>query len=191
MQMEAVDRTAAPDPEKARLETLLAGVAAGDRDALAQLYSAVKGPVYAAALGILKNPEDARDVTQDAFVRIWDSAGQYRPQGSPMAWILTVTRNLALMRLRGRGRDTELSPEEWEALPAAAPGLTAEDRAVLQAALAGLNEAERQIVLLHAAAGLKHREIGQMLHLPLATVLSKYHRALKKLRTLLEGDDAL
>ena len=49
---------------------------------------------------------------------------------------------------------------------------------------------ERQVVMLHAVTGLKHREIAQLLELPLATVLSKYRRALKKLNLLLEGDDA-
>ena len=47
------------------------------------------------------------------------------------------------------------------------------------------------MVLLHAVSGLKHREIAALLELPLATVLSKYHRALKKLRVQLEGDDTL
>ena len=61
---------------------------------------------------------------------------------------------------------------------------------MLQCAMSALSDTERQVVLLHAAAGLKHREIAGVLELPLATVLSKYHRALKKLRVCLKGDDA-
>ena len=80
--------------------------------------------------------------------------------------------------------------EEWSALPARAPDVTTEDRHVLRAALSVLSEQERQVVMLHAVTGLKHREIAQLLELPLATVLSKYRRALKKLNLLLEGDDA-
>ena len=53
-----------------------------------------------------------------------------------------------------------------------------------------LGEEERRIVLLHAVTGMKHREIAALLELPLPTVLSKYHRALKKMRSFLEGDDA-
>lgn len=68
--------------------------------------------------------------------------------------------------------------------------MTPEDRAVLEAALNILSDQERQIVVLHAAAGLKHREIAKLLELPLPTVLSKYRRALSKLKTKLEGDDA-
>ena len=60
--------------------------------------------------------------------------------------------------------------------------------AVTQEALARLSPEERQIVLLHAAAGLKHREIARLLELPLSTVLSKYHRGLKKLKALMKGE---
>ena len=67
--------------------------------------------------------------------------------------------------------------------------MTDRERLLLQDALAILGDEERRIVLLHTA-GLKHREIGQALGLPLATVLSKYHRALKKMRAYMEGDDA-
>ena len=146
--------------------------------------------VYRAAFHAAPSPQDAEDVTQDAFVRIWDTAASYRPQGKPMAWLLTVARNLALMRLRERGKTQELTDEEWSALPARAPDVTTEDRHVLRAALSVLSEQERQVVMLHAVTGLKHREIAQLLELPLATVLSKYRRALKKLNLLLEGDDA-
>ena len=59
----------------------------------------------------------------------------------------------------------------------------------VEQALGTLEEQARRIVLLHAVTGLKHREIAQLLELPLATVLSKYHRALKKLKAQLEGDD--
>ena len=79
--------------------------------------------------------------------------------------------------------------QEWHAIPDNCPGLDSQERLLLQDALAVLGEEERRIVLLHTA-GLKHREIGQALGLPLATVLSKYHRALKKMRAYMEGDDA-
>ncbi len=191
MQMGTATKTESITPDAARLEELLLRVAAGDREALGAVYKQTRGAVYATALGILKNAEDAADTTQDTFVKLWESADRYRPQGSPMAWVLAIARNLALMRLRQSSRTRTMTEEEWDAIPAAAAGVTAEDRAVLQSALARLSDPERQIILLHAASGLKHREIGQLLGLPLATVLSKYHRARKKLRTLLEGDDAL
>lgn len=105
-----------------------------------------------------------------------------------MAWLLTIARNLALSRLRRGVRRVELGEEEWNAIPAQAPGISHEDRQLLQQALAGLGEEERQIVLLHAVAGLKHREIARLLEKPLSTVLSKYYRGLGKLRSLMKGE---
>ena len=184
--------TAYGGPEgRARLEELLLAVAGGDREALAALYQAARGAVYGLALSLLRNREEAQDVTQDAFVRIWEKSPQYRPQGSAMAWILTVTRNLARMRLRERGRFRDLEEAEWNALPAHTPGVTPEDRALLQSALGRLGDRERQVILLHAAAGLKHREIAALLEMPLATVLSQYRRGLKKLKHAMEGEQPL
>ena len=174
--------------DKQLLEQLLAAVAAGSRDGLAQLYAQMRTAVYALALSYLKNPQDAQDLTQDVFVRLWSCAGQYRPQGKPLAWVLAICRNEALMRLRRDGRQTA-QDIAWDAIPASA-GLSPEERVLLQEALARLDERERRIVLLHAVTGLKHREIAGLLQTPLATVLSKYHRALKKLKAYLEGADA-
>jgi len=177
--------------DRRELDRLLAEIAAGDQEALAQLYQRTRAAVYGLALSYLKNAHDAQDVTQDTFVRVWDSAPKYRPQGSPMGWLLMVARNLALMKLRRREKQGELDEREWEAIPADAAGISPEDRLALQTALAALEDQERQVVVLHAVTGLKHREIAVLLELPLATVLSKYRRALKKLRVQLEGDDAL
>ena len=176
--------------ERRELDGLLFRVAAGDREALAALYRRTRTAVYGLALTYVKNAYDAQDVTQDTFVRVWDSAQQYRSQGSPMGWLLTVARNLALMKLRQGARQVALDEEEWAAIPADSPNVSPEDRQVLQTALAALGDQERQVVLLHAVTGLKHREIAALLELPLATVLSKYHRALRKLRVQLEGDEA-
>ena len=177
-----------PGGDPAGLEALLLQIAAGEHSALEELYHRTRGAVYAMALSLLKNAHDAQDITQDTFVRVWEGAGQYRPQGSPMAWLLTVARNLARMKLRQGARQGELSDEEWDAIPADSPSVTPEDRDLLQSALAALEDQERQVVLLHAVTGLKHREIAQLLELPLATVLSKYHRALKKLKTKMSGE---
>lgn len=178
-------------PVPAELEKLLLGVAAGDREALSGFYARTRTAVYGLALSYLRSGHDAEDVTQDTYIKVWDSAGTYRPQGKPMAWLLTITRNLALMRLRSREKVVDLPQEDWTMLAAEGERVTAEDRQVLTAALYGLTDQERRVVLLHAVSGLKHREIAQILEMPLATVLSKYHRALKKLRDLLEGDEML
>lgn len=170
----------------APLEPLLLKIANGDSQALAALYQQTKDAVYGFALSILKNRQDAEDVLQETYIRIHLAAASYRPGTRPMSWILTIAKNLSLMKLRERPKTAGLTDEQWELLPQRAPDLTSEDRLVLQTALCRLSGQERQIVILHAVSGLKHREIGQLLELPLATVLSKYHRAIKKLKKLLE-----
>ena len=178
----AEERRTATAPEL--LEPLMARLAGGDQEALAELYHRTRTSVYGLVLSYLKNRHDAEDVTQDAFVRAWENAHQYRPQGTPLAWLLTIARNLALMKLRERGRSQDMALEDWERLAAENPMVT-------DAALTALADDERQIVLLHAVTGWKHREIAGLLELPLSTVLSKYRRALLKLKTKLEGGDAL
>ena len=164
----------APAEERHRLQRMLLRVAEGEREALAELYRHTRAAVYGLALSYLKNAHDAQDLTQDVYVQVWDCAQQYRPTGSPIGWLLTVCRSLCLMRLRREKNNAALSEEEWDAIPAQACGLDADER----------------IVLLHAVTGMKHWEIAALLELPLPTVLSKYHRALKKMRSTLEGDDA-
>lgn len=175
------------EENRKELNQLLQKVAAGDKEAFGQLYYRTRVAIYGLALSYVKSAHTAQDITHDAFVRIWEAAPQYRAQGTPMGWMLAITRNLSLMRLRTQQRHTDLEEDQWDAIPAEAQAVTAEDRALLQDALSALEEGERRIVLLHAVAGLKHREIGSLLEIPLATVLSKYHRALKKLRIQLEG----
>ncbi len=180
-------RAANPNGE---LEALISGIAAGSREDLAELYRRTRASVYGLALSYLKNGAEAEDVAQDTFVKVWAAAPSYRPQGKPMAWLLTIARNLALGRLRTAARIQDLSEAQWSAFSIESDSLTADDRTVLAAALGRLSDEERHIVVLHAVCGLKHREIAQFLGLALPTVLSKYHRSLKKLKTILEGDDA-
>ena len=132
----AEERRTATAPEL--LEPLMARLAGGDQEALAELYHRTRTSVYGLALSYLKNQHDAEDVTQDAFVRAWENAHQYRPQGTPLAWLLTIARNLALMKLRERGRTQDMALEDWERLAAENPMVTVEDRQVLDAALTAL-----------------------------------------------------
>ena len=180
----------APAEERQELQQQLLRIAGGEREALAELYQHTRLAVYGLALSYLKNVQDAQDLTQDVYVQVWNCAEQYCPSGSPIGWLLTVCRNLCLMHLRREKKNAALSEEEWNAVPVQECGLDADERALLQHALALIGEEERRIVLLHAVTGMKYREIAALLEMPLATVLSKYHRALKKMRIFLEGDDA-
>jgi len=170
------------------LEKSLKNIAKGNTDAISDIYDVVNASLYGYILSFLKNPEEAEDVLQDTYVKICQSAGLYHSQGKPMAWIYTIARNLSLMRLRSRSRFTDMEEFEWEQISSNNSDFHVEDRAVLEAALSKLSKEDSQIVMLHAVAGMKHREIADMYDMPLATVLSKYNRAIKKLKNELVND---
>ena len=167
-------------------ERLILELAGGERRALAELYRQTDSAVYGFALSILKDPHAAEDVMQDTYLKILDSAQSYAPMGKPMAWILTITRNLAYQRLRRAKRETAAEDIPEEADHAILSEET-ENKMILETALKTLGEEERQIVMLHAVSGLKHREIAALLGLGLPTTLSRYHRALAKLQKQLGG----
>ena len=172
-----------------RVEEYIAQMAEGNSDAVASLYEQTKGAVYGFALSILKNAHDAEDVLQDTYIQIYRAADRYRSNKNPMPWIFTIAKNLAYMKLREKNRVQAVPQEDWRDLLPETPAMTPEDRLVLQSAMELLSDEERQIVMLHAAGDFKHREIAELLGLPLSTVLSKYHRAVKKLKMKLQEAD--
>ena len=173
-------------------EELLRQVAHGDREAFHQLYLETNRSVYSFILSILKNPQDAEEVLQETYLKIWTSARSYKLQGKPLAWMFTIARNLCYMKFRDQKRIADVGLDKLSGEETGEPCPALEhmtDAIVLKAALEILKEDERQIVLLHASAGLKHREVAAGLGLPLATVLSKYNRAMKKMQNYLrEGE---
>lgn len=170
----------------AELDLLIQDISKGDQTALEQLYQYTHASVYGFALSILKNTHDAEDVLHDCYVSVWHGAVNYRPQGKPLAWLMTITRNLCLQQLREHRKTADIPQEDWEPYLSDRTGLTMEDRNVLSACMEQLSDQERQIVTLHALSGFKHREIAAILEMPLSTVLSKYNRALKRLRQYLQ-----
>lgn len=170
---------------QANVDALIAAIAEGSTDALAQLYQQTSASVYAYALSLLKNSHDAEDVLHDCYLSIWTAAPSYRSEGKPMAWILTLTKNLSLKLLRRRKRTAELPVEDWKDSLEFSTQMTADDKVVLQQCMERLSDDERQIVVLHAVSGFKHRQIAELMDLALPTVLSKYHRAIKKMKAFL------
>ncbi len=169
-------------------EALLAGIARGENEAFAQFYQATDRAVYAYALSLTRNHHDAQDVMMDAYLKIRAAAHLYRPGGKPMAWVFTIVKNLVRDRFRRSGREELMGdlPEGELAIPETE---RSDEAMVLRQAIRVLSAEEREIVLLHAVSGLKHREIAAMLERPLSTVLSKYHRALGKLRAALAEEE--
>ena len=182
MSMEELAR--AQRPEGRLEERLLPLVGQGDPEAFEVLYRSTEKAVYALALSILRNPHDAEDIVQETYLKVRAAAHLYVPQGKPLAWLFTITKNLCRDLLRGQSR-TEAAPDGAEDDLRFSYVSDPTDRLVLEAALKALGEEERQVVLLHAASGLKHREIARDLGLPLSTVLSRSSRALKKLQRYL------
>ncbi len=173
-----------------RMDNLLLDISNGDKTALSELYGLTKSSVYGFALSILKNSFDAEDILQNCFIKIWENAKMYKKGTKPMAWILTVTKNLCYMKLREQKKSCSIDEEEFSFLPSNDnTSLTAENRTVLEAAFKAISDDERQIVMLHSVSGLKFREIAVLLDFPVATVLSKYHRAIKKMQTAVGGEN--
>lgn len=167
------------------IDYLLEQIASGNTEALAHLYKITSASVYAYALSILKNPQDAEDVLHDCYVRIFTYTGTYHSVGKPMAWILTITRNLCMNKLQAQKREPRLYMQDWKQQIADKSHADQEEMLLVSACIDTLQEDERQIVILRCVASMSYKEIAQFLKLPLSTVLSKYHRTIKKLRKLL------
>ena len=168
------------------LEELLRQIALGSQQAFEELYRATDSAIYGYALSLMRNHHEAQDVMMDTYLKIRCAAHLYMPMGKPMAWILTITKNIARTKLRSAGRQIPLDDLE-ETTPSF--DRYSEEAVALEQAMKVLGDQERQILILHAVTGLKHREIAEMLGMPLATVLSKYARSLKKLKKALEEDN--
>lgn len=172
-------------PPSGTLDGYIDRMAKGDRHGLELLYQAAAPGVYAYALSILKNSHDAEDILQEAFLSIYNNASTYVSQGKPMAWMLTITKNLCFKHLAELQRYSKTPADEWDGFTARQNTMATEDKLIIEACMKILSDDERQVVILHVVSGFKHREIAAMLNIPLSTVLSKYQRALKKMKASL------
>lgn len=174
---------------------LIMACAAGDRAALQALYLAEAPRMKGVARRILRRDEIAEEAVQDAFLRIWQKAGQYDPaRGSALGWIYAVQRSVALNILRDSGREDSAPPDELEAhLDRSAEIEAAEDiwgrlgaTSRLKACLERLEPARRRTLILAYAFGLSHGEIAGRLARPLGTVKAWVRRSLSALRECME-----
>ena len=168
------------------LEKNINEIAYGNKEALASLYELTKSSVYGYALSILKNTSDAEDVLQEVYIKIYENASTYQSKGKPLAWITTITKNLAYMKLRKQKDIVDI--DELQEILTKNERISTEDKMILKSAFKYLSDEERNILILHANSGLKHREIAKLLELPLSTVLSKYHRAIKKMKLMIDEE---
>lgn len=181
------------------LAELVGRIMRQDEAALAALYDALSGRVYALAVRITGQVGAAEEVLQDTFWQVWRQAPRFdAARGNAAAWIMTMARSRALDARRANGRDVLQSRRqeteehrEFEDGNATDPlDLldTVQRDTALHATLAALDPLRRQLIALVFYRGLTHDEIAAHMGLPLGTVKSHLRRTLTVLRTALGAD---
>ncbi len=158
-----------------------------DIDRYEQTVRKHKDRVFSYAGWILRDREEARDVSQEVLVKLWHNRSKVREEAAK-SWLLKTTHHLCIDRIRRRKVRGEVSSEE-QVIPEVDPGPTperlfrsGETGDAIASALEKLAAADRAIVLLREVQGLPYDEIAETLALPLGTVKAKLHRARERLR---------
>ena len=182
-------------------KTLIRQILDGDRDAFAQLVTAYEKQVYNLCLRMSGNPEDARDLSQEAFLKAWRGLGHYKSEASFSTWLYRLTANVCIDHLRRKKRQPTLSLtvdedsgdfKEGLELEVADSAPTPEERLLhretgeaVRRAMDQLEESFRLVLTLRVVEGLSYEEIGRILGLSDGTVKSRLARARIKLRKIL------
>lgn len=175
------------------LAALMARVAAGDRDALRQLYDATSAKLFGVCLRILSDREESEDVLQDVYVTIWRRADRFdASRASVMTWLSTIARNRSIDRLRARGPMAYAEPvDELEIADGADSAETllsaADDRNKLQGCLSELDERTEKVIRTAFFEGVTYEALARRMDAPLGTVKSWIRRGLAKLKGCLQA----
>ena len=178
-------------------------VQAGDTEAFEPLVEKYKRKVFRLAYQVLRDQEEALDVSQEAFVKAFRALPAFKGDSAFYTWLFRITMNVALDRkrqraTRARSLGTEdVPPEEWERTAAStdpdpedvATGVERRER--IRKGLDSLSEHHRAIIILSDIEGLQYREIAEVLGIPMGTVMSRLHHARKRLREILGPGFAL
>ena len=170
-------------------EELISLVGAGDAGAFAALYDRHSRAAYSLALRMTGERQAAEDLAQDAFLKVWRSAGSYRAhRGSVKTWLLSVVHNRGVDRFRSSARRRRTR----EAAEALAPGSQPSEafseawsnhvRDRLHEALRDIPRDQREVLSLVHFSGLTKAEVSERLGLPLGTVKGRARLGLRKLR---------
>jgi RNA polymerase sigma-70 factor (ECF subfamily) len=171
---------------------LLRRIRGRDEGALSEFYDRHASFVFSLARSIVRDDGEAEDVIQEVFFRVWERADAFDPgRGSPLAWLTTMTRRLAIDRtrsrsFRARGRETSIDAVAVSASPdrGASVTMSAEANEVL-AALEQLDPVYRDVIRLSYYEGLSHSGIASKLGTPLGTVKSRLREGVTQLRRIL------
>ncbi|MGI6183115.1 MAG: RNA polymerase sigma factor [Candidatus Fimadaptatus sp.] len=181
-------------------ELLLRRAQKGDTEAFEELMAAQESRMYAIALRMMGNREDAQDCAQDAMVRIYRAMGSFKGQSSLATWIYRITMNTCLDELRRRkvrkvtSLDTLVeagwSPTDKGETPEE-HGLRSEKQAVLNEAIQSLPEDMRAAIVLRDIKGYTYDEIADILDANVGTIKSRISRGRERLREILSKHSEL
>jgi len=177
---------------------LLAAVARGDAGAFEALYDRYSSMLYALLLRILGNAEDAQEVLQEAFVKVWTNARMFDAErGSEIAWLISITRSRGIDKLRSRkirnerendaGREVSIHVGFTDKTTGADHAIRSEEGTAVRGALAALPEAQRVALELAYFEGFSQSEIAERLGEPLGTIKTRMQLGMKKLRESLRA----
>lgn len=176
-------------------DILMQRIAQGDEPAFQRLVTRWQQPVFGFLVHMLGSVEEAEDLTQDTFLKVYDQASRYRPDGRFRSWLLRIAGNGARSTLRRRrvlgwvsfdARRHDVPSRADDALQALA---REENAAQVRAAVASLPERQRAAVVLKRWQGLSYQEIAEVLQTTLPAVESLLQRAAETLRQRLSESD--
>lgn len=165
----------------------------GDRAAFEQLVLKYQRPVFNAAFRILGNREDARDIVQTVFLKVYEGLDQYDSHYRFFSWLYRITVNESLNALRRPSREQPLSGRE-QAPVRANPARLADEAEIgvrIQDALQQLKSEDRVVLTLRHFLECSYRDIGEVLDIPEKTVKSRLYSARQRLRDQLLARDGL
>lgn len=173
-----------------QIEDLIARVALRDREAFDMLYDATSAKLFGVCLRVLKNRGEAEDCLQEVYLRIWNKADRYAVTGhSPMTWLITIARNIAIDRLRSR-RQGELDMDE--ALDIAEPSAGPEALAIARSEARRINACLDELPEDRAGAvraayldGAAYKDLAARYDVPLNTMRTWLRRSLMSLKECL------
>lgn len=172
-------------------ELLLNRARSGDAEAFGALVKVHTAALYAFLRARSPDAEAAADLTQESFLRAWQSIGQFRGESSFRTWLYRIGLNLAIRETQRRQRMAPQAPGPELVDPTAADGfdrLEAEvERGDLKQALSELPEGEQELIHLLYRERLSYEAISALLGLPLGTVKVRLHRARQRLRERLQS----
>ena len=178
---------------RASLTEALLRTGKGDRSAFEAVYKATSAKLFGVCLRIFSDRNEAEEALQDAYITIWNRAASFEAgRASPISWLVTVTRNRAIDRLRAKGKAGLASLDEATDIADPTPSAEAQlvtqgDDKLLYGCIEGLDRRDAHFIKSAFIGGATYADLATREGEPLGTIKSRIRRALMKLRTCMEG----